>query len=431
MSTASVRQESVQGPVEPPLVDGGVVPQDMRRVGYTLALAVWTLPLLIPSGPGNTALPDVTIGAAVVMTVLLLSRAGAKVSLPYFAGVGTLMLAGAIAAVHHEVARSGLPIVQDLALLLWAAAIANAVQRPWLLRVFLRAWCWSAIAGAAAMLLGVVAGVNALAGINPKNGGRAALTMIDPNMAGNYFMCALMVLLATSAIRPCWIRFLGAIVIIVAIGLTGSNGAFFGVGIALVVGGTVQMLKARGPVFAIAVVGLAVALGGAAGQQIDFAAIQQQAADSIQPLHDSLGRSDTSGQERRVLFSEGMRLFRAGDLLGIGPGRTKETLANQGASYVKEAHDDYVATLVERGVLGGVGLIILISAAAVRLARVTFRCLPAEVAALVPRPEYLLGLGFALLAAGFFYDTLHFRQLWAFLGLVAGLDMMVRRPWPR
>jgi hypothetical protein len=219
--------------------------------------------------------------------------------------------------------------------------------------------------------------------------------------------------------------------LITAIGLTGSNGAFVGVAIALVVGATLQMFKARGPIFAIAVVGLGLALGGVAAPHIDVAAIQQQAADSIQPLHDSLGRSDTSGQERQVLFSEGMRLFRAGDLIGIGPGRTKDTLASQGAAYVKEAHDDYVATLVERGALGGVGLIIVISAAGVRLTRVTFRPLPSGVAALVPRPEYLLGLGFALLAQAFFYEIFHFRQLWAFLGLVAGLEMVVHRQWPR
>jgi O-antigen ligase len=430
MSTQSVRQES-RRPVEASYVGSAVVLRHVRRVGFVLALAVWTVPILTPSGPMNMALPDVTIGVAVVMTVLLLRRTGAKVSLPYSVGMGIFMLAGAIAAFHHEVVSAALPLMPDLLMLLWAAAIANAVQWTWLLRVFLQAWCWSAIAGAAAMLIGVVAGVNALAGINPKNGGRAALTMIDPNMAGNYFMCALMVLLATSAIRSGWIRFFGAILIILAIGLTGSNGALVGVGIALVVGGTVHVYKARGPVFALAVAGLGLALAGVAGPHIDVAAIQQQAADSIQPLHDSLGRSDASGSERKVLVSEGVRLFRAGDLLGIGPGRTKQTLANQGASYVKEAHDDYVATLVERGVLGGVGLIILISAAGVRLTRVTFRRLPAEVAALVPRPEYLLGLGFALLTAGFFYEILHFRQLWAFLGLVAGLDMMVRRPWPR
>jgi hypothetical protein len=71
----------------------------------------------------------------------------------------------------------------------------------------------------------------------------------------------------------------------------------------------------------------------------------------------------------------------------------------------------------------------LIVAIGIRLARVTFRPLPPDVAALVPRPEYLLGLGFALLASGFFYEVLHFRHLWAFLGLVAGLDAMAGRRW--
>jgi len=431
MTLLTVRQDSGQGPLESPLVDGALEPLSVRRVGYLLLLALWTVPLLIPAGPGNTAIPDVSIGAVIVMTMLWLRRKGARVFLPYSVGIGIFMVAGGIAAVHHGVPAAGLPVVQDVFMLLWAAAIANAVQRPWLLQVFLQGWCWSGIAFAAALAFGRMTGLQALAGITARNGGRAALTMNDPNLAGNYFLCCLMVLLATRAIRQRWIRFLGAILILIAIVLTGSNGAFVGLGIGLVVGGIIGIRNASGPVFAIAVVAPLLALAVAVGPHIDVSAIQQRAADNVQLLRDSLGRSNASSSEREILFSEGMRLYLGGDLIGLGPGRTKDTLAAQGASYVKEAHNDYVAGLVERGVLGGLGLIILISAVGVRTVRVTFRPLPSNVAALVPRPEYLLGLGLALLASGFFYEVLHFRHLWAFLGLVAGLDMMGRRPWPR
>ena len=431
MTLLTLRQDSVKGPVDGPLADGPLVPRRMRRVGYLLALALWTVPLLTPAGPGNTALADVSMLAALVMTMLWLYRTDAKVVLPYSLGIGILMTAGLIAAIHHRAAYSGVAIVQDLFMLLWGAAVANAVQRPWLLRVFLQAWCWSGIASAAVMVFGSMAGLNAVAGITARDGGRASLTFHDPNLAANYFMCCLMILLATRAIRRRWIRFLGVIVILTAILFTGSNGAAVGLAIGLGVGAAVRIHKARGPVLAIAVVALLGALVGVAGPHVDVNAIREKAASSVQLLRDSLGRSDSSGSEREVLFSEGMSLFRSGDLIGVAPGRTKLTLAGQGASYVKEAHNDYVATLVERGLLGGIGLIILISAIGVRLARVAVRPLPPDVAALVPRPEYLLGLGFALLASGLFYEVLHFRHLWAFLGLVAGLDAMVGRRWRR
>jgi O-antigen ligase len=425
-----VRQESGQRPVDA-LVDGALVPRRMRRVGFLLVLAVWTVPLLTPPGPGNTAIADVTMAAALAMTALWLYRTGAKVILPYSLGIGILMTAGLIAAIHHRAAFAGVAIVQDLFMLLWGAAIANAVQRPWLLRVFLQAWCWSGIAWAAVLVFGRVAGLNALAGITARNGGRAALTFNDPNLAANYFMCALLVLLATQAIRARWIRVLGVIVILTAVLFTGSNGATAGLSIGLGVAFAFRIRTARGPIFAIAVVALLAVVAGVAGPYVDVTAIQERAASSIQLLRDSVGRSDGSGSEREILFSEGMRLFRTGDLIGVAPGRTKPTLADQGASYVKEAHSDYVATLVERGLLGGIGLIILIAAIGTRLTRVALRPLPPAVAAMVPRPEYLLGLGFALLASGFFYEVLHFRHLWAFLGLVAGLDAMVGRRWRR
>jgi O-antigen ligase len=414
-----------------PLVAAAPVPRGLRTVGYLIALALWTMPMLTPTGPGNTGPADVTIAAAVVITVLWLYRYGGKVVLPYSVGIGVLMIAGLIAAFHQRVAISGTPVLQDLFLLLWAAAIANAVQRPWVLRVFLQAWCWSAIVSAAVLVVARLAGLTALAGIKANNGGRAALTLGDPNLAGNYFLCALLVLLATRVIRRRWMRVLGVVLILTAIVFTGSNGAGVGLVLALAVAAAVRVRQTRGPVFAIAVVALVLVPVGAAAPYVNVSAIRAKAADSVQLLQDSIGRSGTSGSERSILFTEGMHLFRTGDLIGLGPGQVKQTLTNQGAPYVKEAHDDYVATLAERGVLGGFGLIILIFAIGMRLTRVAVRPLPHDVAALIPRPEYLLGLGCAFLVSGMFYEVLHFRQLWAFLGLVAGLDMMVRGRWHR
>jgi O-antigen ligase len=417
--------------VRAPLVTEVPLPRALRTVGYLTALALWTVPILTPAGPGNTALPDVFMSVALVMTILWLYRYGAAVALPYSLGIGILMIAGLIAAVHQHAPLAGLPVLQDLFLLLWAAGVANVVQRRWVLRVFLQAWCWSGITAAAVLVFARLAGLSAVAGINPKNGGRAALTMIDPNMAGNYFLCALLVLLATRVIRRHWIRVLGVVLLLTAIVFTGSNGAGVSLILALVVAGAVRVRKTRGPLLAIAVVALLLVPAGVLAPLVSVNAIRAKAADSVQLLQDSVGRSGASSSQRALLFTEGMHLFRTGDLIGLGPGQTKATLISQGAPYVKEAHDDFVATLAERGVLGGVGLILLIFAIGVRLTRVAVRPLPPDVGAMIPRPEYLLGLGCAFLASAFFYEVLHFRQLWVFLGLVAGLDLMVRDRWHR
>jgi O-antigen ligase len=139
-------------------------------------------------------------------------------------------------------------------------------------------------------------------------------------------------------------------------------------------------------------------------------------------VRDSIGRSNESSDQRQQLVSEGMRLYFQGDAIGVGPGRTKATFAAESAPYVKEAHDDYVATLVERGYLGGLGLAVLIVSIAVRFGRVRWRSLSPEVREIVPYPALLLGLGCTFLVSAFFYEVLHFRHLWALLGLAAGLD---------
>ena len=42
---------------------------------------------------------------------------------------------------------------------------------------------------------------------------------------------------------------------------------------------------------------------------------------------------------------------------------------------------------------------------------------------LLPAPHFLVAMGASFLIAGLFYEVLHFRHLWAFLGLLAGLDL--------
>src|SRR6478736_4146851 len=211
-------------------------------------------------------------------------------------------------------------------------------------------------------------------------------------------------------------------------------GMVVGLGVGVVVGSW----RSRG---AIAATGLACVLAAAAGAvvtSVDWGSVQASAAAGGPVLHDSFGRGDSSSQDRQVLFSEGVRLFWDGTLVGVGPGRTKEALASIPAPYVKEAHNDYVATLVELGLIGGVGLVVLLASAAARLARVAGRCGrgmaeggpgrsgdPGPVTVLVPSPHCLAALGAAFLMAGLFYEVLHFRHLWAVLGLVAGLDLIL------
>jgi len=113
---------------------------------------------------------------------------------------------------------------------------------------------------------------------------------------------------------------------------------------------------------------------------------------------------------------------------GIGPGQTEKQMLVRQETYVREAHNDYVASVLERGFLGGVALITLVFVLLLKCARIARRgALTGEYARLVPRPELFGALVAVFLISGLFYETLHYRHGWAFFGLIAALDLYGRK----
>ena len=399
-----------------------------RAVAVTLAIAIATMPILVPSGPGNTAPADVTIATACLVTLFWLGHRRARLRAPYLVPITVIMLAGLVATYFSGVPIAALTILQDAFLLVWGICIANAVRLdPWLLRVVLSAWVRSGLVWAAVLCFGRLAGISWLAGMSASDGTRASLTFGDPNLAGNYFIACLAMLLATSVVRHRVARVGGAALVILAIVFTGSNGAAIGLLIVLAAGLLGAIRRRAGLAAMVAVL----AIGGAAtvglAPHVSLSQVQQAAADSVAVLHDSLGRANESSGTRETLIRETYNLYQHGNLIGIGPARTQAVLQAKAAPYVKEAHDDYLASIVERGVGGAVGLVLLIWVVGARFSRLVTRPQRPHVSAVVPRPEYLLGLVFAFAVAGLFYEVLHFRHLWALLGLGAGIDPAASR----
>jgi hypothetical protein len=155
---------------------------------------------------------------------------------------------------------------------------------------------------------------------------------------------------------------------------------------------------------------------------VDVHGIVTEAEQSSRLAHDSVGREGESGGSRGTLTREALRLWFTGAVVpGVGPGNTETTLRSRQAPYVKEAHDDYLAALLERGVLGELALLLLAVAVAVRLRRICARPTgPAR--SVVPRPELLAAAVLAIGISALFYEVLHFRHVWALFGLVAALE---------
>jgi hypothetical protein len=140
-------------------------------------------------------------------------------------------------------------------------------------------------------------------------------------------------------------------------------------------------------------------------------------------VRDSLGREAESSGSRSALAKEGITLLLRDDLVfGYGPANTQAMLRRTGAAYVKEAHDDYLATVLERGVIGGLALVVLIAMVAARARQISRAGgLDPSLSAIVPRPELLAAACIAIAFSAAFYEVLHFRHVWAVFGLVAAL----------
>jgi O-antigen/teichoic acid export membrane protein len=439
-ATTARPPESPPGRPRRPDRDTPSKPQASGRanmVKVVMGLAIWAMPMLRPAGPGNTAPADLFLGLAVLVTALWFASRSHIMRFPYMFPVGLSILAGALASTvaysqaYVSVGGGLISLLQDAFLLAWCIGIANVGRHPALLRSISRAWAISATCWAALMIFGVFGHVSALSGQDLRNGVRAAFTLGDPNLAANYFICALLVLRSAQFPRRRAVRWACCALIITAIALTGSNGGALVLIVTTVVGAIFRLARRRGAAPAIitaSVLALAVIL---IAPRIPVQSIVARAQGSSQFLNDSIGRQAESSGSRSMILTQTEQLYLNFDTpLGIGPGGTKTAFQAHQFSYVKMAHDDYAASLVERGVLGALALACLFVIVLARCRRIAVRALRPGYASIFPRAELLGAAVIGMFISAMFYQVLHFRHLWALLGLVAAVDLWGRRDSP-
>lgn len=394
-----------------------------------VAAGIALLPLLKPSGPGNTSPVDLLIALSIGAWLLWAASAPQEMRVPYTLAIGLFMLGGAVGTLAGAFPAAGLlALAQDLFLLAWCAVIVNVARSPAAFRWLMQAWAWSAF-GWAVILIGAVAtGNNALAGITDRTGVRAALTFGDPNYAANYFFLAFMIVMATQLPRrrPLRIIVLGAL--LVALALTGSNGGLLSlaVAVAAVVLSFVARRWGATPFLAtVCTAGILSVLVLAAVQSLP---LEDWAKASGQPLlRDSIGRSSESAQGREALFAETIALFEQGAPWGLGPGSTKPLLLSQLAPYAHETHDDYIEAIVERGVLGAFGLILLIGSIGARTWSLATKPLAPGFAEVFQRTSPLVGAVLGLAVSASYYQILHFRHVWTLFAVIAAVHLWGRK----
>ena len=404
-------------------------PFDGERLSlWAAATAVAMLPLLVPGGPSNLAPVDLLIVIALGAAMLWTSLSGHRWRFPYVAPMALFVVGGAIGALRGPVPGTGvLALVQDVLLLLWCWTLVNVASSPQRFSVLLRTWAYSSIGWALVLFAGLVTGTRALTGQSGSEGVRTALTFVDPNNAANYFFIALMVIWATQCPRNRNRRLAAYALLLAAIFTTGSSGGL----VSLAVGGGVAALfgiaRRWGPTPAISAAALGAVALFALHSAVSFSSIQNAAAQSKYAfVRDGLGRGAQSVESRQSLLQQSAGLYDGSGALGSGPVSTKTRLRNEQAPIVKEAHDDYVAALLERGVIGFAGLVLLFAGLFVRSARFSTEPLSHAFARAVPKPHALAGAVVGTFVVASVYEVLHMRHIWTLYAFVAALSIFGR-----
>jgi len=386
-------------------------------------------PILHPSGPGNTSPVDLLVVAS-ILTGAIWARSGHhKLRAPYFIPFALMVAAGAASGLVSVLPGLALTtLATELLLFAWCTVIVNVLSSPRAMRIALAAWSWSGILWAAVVVAGWLGHISSLEGLQAADGNRVLFTFGDPNYAGTYWVVAIFVVYAAGVPSVRWMRFTGYVILAWALALSESNGAILALAIGIIFLLLVRAHRKRGMVGTLAVLLVVVLTVTVFLTAVPISGIRQQALNSGQPLLvNSVGRSGQSTSERGKLEVEAFQLYRQSDgILGLGPGSTKALLTSENAPYPNQAHNDLLASLAERGVVGVLGLLLLVATAAFWAAPLVRRRLSPAFAAAVPRSAGLVAALLAFACISYYEEVLHFRFLWALLGIVAILGKDAR-----
>jgi hypothetical protein len=250
--------------------------------------------------------------------------------------------------------------------------------------------------------------------------GRALGTFRNANAAGGYLMTALFVLMATPWPHHPLLRLATGGWLFLGIYATGSNASLGGalVGLAFCLLYRVVTRGDRRAVRLWITLGTLMAAAGVAMPVVGFSlssALRPSAGRSL--LFTTVGRLGGSIAKRVIIWRSGWDIF-SHNMLGVGP---------NGASDIAgfSLHNDYMAFLAERGVLGLMGLLLLVA--------LTMACVVASVR--LARGDRVRQLQAIALGGGFvanFVDAMahevtHSRPLWLLMATIFAHHYVLRQ----
>lgn len=403
-----------------------------RLAVATTAAAIALLPLLVPRGPANVGPVDALMAISLLACLFWAGSSGHRWRFVYGVPMALFIAAGALGALVGPVPGAGIvAITQDIFLLAWCWAVVNVSRSSATLRVLLTTWAYSSIVWGLLLFVGVATGSSFLTGHVATEGSRTALTFADPNVSANYYFVSIMIIWASRCPRHRGLRLAAYGLLLAALISTGSNSGMVSVIVGVTVAAVVGVYRRAGVVPAVTALAFVVLGGYLVASNVSVNGIQERASASRYGfLRDGIGRAAVSVTQRSTLLRESIPLYEDGGPLGQGPVSTKPRLEMDMAPFVKEAHDDYLAALIERGALGLLALLVLFGSVGLRSLILARTRLADRFAATVVRPNALVGAVIGTIAAGTAYELLHVRQVWGLFALVAALSIWGRE-WRR
>jgi hypothetical protein len=394
-----------------------------------LFLNILALPLLIPRGPGNTAPPDVLMMPFTALGAAALWRTRTRVRFPLGAFYLMVVFGGILATTASLVTkRSAMAIIQDGYLFVWFIVALNFMRDGTgkAARFVAKTWVLVGVAIALMMCLirfGATTRIPYLFGYPLESAfRRVSGTFEDPNLAGNYLVISLFVMWASPWPRSRKMKWALTVPFLVGIYTTDSITAI----VTVLAGATAAIMTSY---ISRREVGIAAGLALAGAFLFALTFIPSDITSSSGglaslgksgPLAGSVGRTDQSLTPRLERIEEALRYFGSDIIVGIGPSATEATLAAARAPIRGEIHNDYVAGFIERGVVGGLGVLGVFFGAFWWSTRTGS---DASLRRAGWRPAALTGATLAVLMAGFSLETLHFRHVWALFALTIALGL--------
>ena len=395
-----------------------------------LVVSTLLAPVVVPAGPGQTAVLDVVNLFAILAFAYFVVFPGRQtLRVPLLAPTVLVAIGGLIAcAWAPSMSLAALALAQDAYLFAWFVVLVNLLHTRRDLRLVRVAWVWTAVLvslGALAQLLFATGG--SLGTLLGSRGVRPASTLYNPNMLADYLMMSVFVALSLAAEIRRLPLLLSLGIMGIALLATKSNGGMiaFAAGgltwcIAMVATGPAHR---RGSIFATAM--LVASLGGALfwlGSEYGMGDRVFQALSE----HTFVGRMEHSSQSRLRIWDQ-LEVAFARSPLGIGPGNSASLTMGiadreRPDSYrSKEAHSDYLAFAIERGPLGIVGLLGLLAALFAQVA-VYWRASRRTSGGAPRRARLWTAAMLAVLAGSVVHslviEKLHFRHYWLFIALL-------------